>query len=118
MKHVLIAVGLSCFVLGIGCKRKPAETAPSSKPQATKKTLFRHHFVGASRFAASTDGSQFQKIWALPETAQFRDTLAERLAKAAQDYFVSRVPALGTNAAVQFRPLLADLLQAESFGEL
>ena len=118
MKHALIAVGLGCCVLGLGCKRQPTETAAPSKPPAAKKTLLRHHFVGTAQFATSADGTQFKKIWAMPETAPFRDALAARLAEATGQSLAKRIPVLGTNASAFFRPLLDDLLQAESFSEV
>jgi hypothetical protein len=118
MKYVVIAIGLGCCLLGFSCKRKPAETGPTSKPLVAKKTLLRHHFVGAAQFAASADGTQFKKIWALNETTPFRGVLAGRLARAAQDHFSRRSPALGTNSAGLLQPLLDDLLQAESVGEV
>src|SRR5439155_23565868 len=90
---------------------------PDQRPGANKFVL-RYHFAGAGQFAASTEGTQFKKSWAMRETEQFLDALVRRLAQASQDRLAKVLPGLETNSSVLFRPLFDDLLQAESFAEL
>ena len=120
MNNNFFRIGLICLALGAGCKEKAAEqvVAPAAPKPAAQKVLARFHFVGTGQLAGNTNASQLRKIWGMPETLRFRDEVLMRLAKAPQAFF----PKHGTNAPVDpsdwLRPLMNDLIQAESYGEL
>src|SRR5262245_42686848 len=120
MKSNFVRISFVCLALGVGCKEKAVEQLnppPAPKP-AAKKVLARFHYVGTAQLAGNTNASQLRKIWAMPETVRFRDEVLQKLAKAPQKFFSKT----GTNAPIDpsawLRPLLEDLIQAESYGEL
>ena len=119
MKNNFIGIAFICLVLVLGCKEKSVESAaPPSAPKPAPKILSTYHYVGAAQLTGNTNASQLRKIWAMPETVRFRNETLTKIAKASQEFF----PKHGTNAAIGpsgwIRPLLDDLIQAESFGEL
>ena len=66
----------------------------------------RLHWLGRQQLAAETNAARFMDIWKLPESARLEAQLLNTLASA-------------TNAvAARLRPLLDDLVQAESYAEV
>ncbi len=70
------------------------------------ETSSRLHWLGRQQLAAETNAARFMDIWKLPESARLEAQLLNKLAGA-------------TNAAAAgLRPLLDDLVQAESYAEV
>lgn len=96
----------------IGCKK----TAPVQPQQA--EVLFRWQFIGTSKIGADTNANWFNRIAALPATAEFRDELLQKLARGPHQLLKHRINAATNDYAELLKPLLADLTCAESVAEL
>ena len=84
---------------------------------ATSDVLFRYHFVGGARLASDTNAATWSRLVTLPATREVRDLALQKLAKAPWQLLRNRVAATTNDHAELIRPLLGDLLRAESYAE-
>jgi hypothetical protein len=105
----LVLVTIGCWA---GCRKATTE-AP-----ARSDVLFRFHFVGGAQLASDTNAARWNGFVALPATCEVRDQTLRKLAKAPYQLFKNRVAATTNDYAEMIRPLLDDLLGAESYAEL
>lgn len=120
---ILAAFGLA----GLGCKdpKPDPASAPSVAPATSSiatdepagEILARIHFVGSDQLEADTNAATLNRIGSLPETAALRSDILDKLATAP-----GRSMGLATNVTAEvaagIRPLLNDLLSAESYLEV
>jgi hypothetical protein len=93
-------------------------TAPAAVQEGNPERLYWHHFVGLAQTGQTTNGSKFKEILALPATKSLREHVLQRAAAAPRQWWRHQLPADATDQAALFRPLLDDLLDAESHLEL
>ncbi len=104
IRHAIFVLS-GWLLLGSGLTGQPLRAAPATE------VLARIHWLGLDRMSTDTNAAHLMSVWRLPQTtAQVAQTL---------DKF-SRWPGGGaTNAAgARLRPLLDDLVSAESYWEL
>jgi len=133
--------------LGSGCKRSSSNDTQANgnqRPQVTRpiaiQTAARFHWLGKKRLSTDTNASYFLSIWNLPETARLQDQTLGKLADAIASKLsptnvqpatsnqrsplapppasVTPTPSPLSPVASLLRPLLADLLEEESYLEL
>lgn len=76
----------------------------------------RYHFIGATQLSADTNANKLGIIWNLPATRDLRDQTVRKLAGLPRFLYAARFGNASDNAELM-RPLLEDLLTAESCGE-
>ena len=64
-----------CLILGFSGFGKLAAVAPDD-------LLASYHFIGSAALAGNPNTAKLKKIWALPETAQLRGDVLQKLARA------------------------------------
>jgi len=114
------------FVLCIGvsvtgCDRSESRiSALDSSPQAQKPSdrIARIHFVGSANAGQSTNIPFLTGVWELPETRELKSQTLNKLALAPFKIAKLRGIASTNDFAALFRPLLDDLVRAESWTEL
>ena len=113
MKHCAVIPGLVLAGLLSGCYEKSG-----GPPEAQFGALLRWQFVGTAQLASSSDAAKLRQIAAVPSTAEFRDEVLQKLARAPQAFWAASLPAGVADQSALIRPLLDDLLTAESFLEV
>ena len=126
---------LAC--LGGGCKKsEPAQTPQNQavKAQPTPAqfapagdTSARLHWLGKKRLAADTNAAYLKTIWDLPESVRLEAQTLDKFALAPWRSALTNYPQPITNyqavvaanpSASLLRPLVADLLEQESYLEI
>lgn len=115
MKRNLIVAALAGFGMLLGCGKNPT-TAPGTKTPGGD-LLLRSHFIGTTGLFTDTNAAKLKEIWALPSSSAFRDQTLTKLARAPFLTVSNQLPKAAADQAALFRPLLDDLLVAESFTE-
>lgn len=87
----------------------------AAAPAATVAASF--HFAGGARLAGDTNFTLLKKIWNLPESPDFRGAALKKLAQASADFLAPKTFS-GKSDFTLVRPLLDDLLSAESIARL
>lgn len=107
---------LALLVAGCG-KREPSST-PVSTPPHSSQTLLATHWIGKTRMAQDTNAAYQVEIWNLPESVRLERQTLDKFARALPDLL--GIPGGGDTNVVTgaLRPLLDDVIQAESFAEL
>lgn len=118
----LAALGLA----GVGCGEKkpapdsapaPASTGANEPAEPAGEILARIHFIGTDRLLADTNAATMKRIGSLKESAALKKDLLDKLATAP-----GRAMGLAANVtadlAAGIRPLLEDLIAAESYLEM
>lgn len=112
-----------------GCGKKPDAPQPVGNPPpvaaiiaatpATTQTdlVARWHFVGGNFLSSNTNASVLRDILGLPATAKFHEHTLQKLARAPFRLLHPRL-ATTNDFSTLLRPLLDDLLTAESFAEV
>jgi len=113
MKQFIVIPGLVLAGLLSGCYEKSG-----GRPEAQFGALLRCQFVGTAQLASSPDATKLRQIGALPTTAGFRDEVFQKLARAPHQFWLANLPAGVADQSSLIRPLLDDLLTAESFLEV
>ena len=72
------------------------------------------HYVGSTALDGNPNAAKLKKIWALPETIALRADVLQKLSQSAGKAFGT---SSGADRATAIRPLLEDLLAAESHAE-
>jgi hypothetical protein len=114
---LLLAVAFAAAVCG--CKKAP-QTAdrPAAKPAPpVPETLARVHWVGKARLAEDPKATNLLSIWAMPESTNLQEQILQKFA--ALPWRFSSVKTGESNTVANlFKPLLEDLVAAESWFEL
>jgi hypothetical protein len=119
MNKSYVVLAIAGLVLSAGCRKKPAaEIHPAPPPAKVPVVLARFHFAGAEQLGQNTNATQLRAVWKLPQTAEFRESILEKLAGAIAARFAASTNPTDSAQASLIRPLLADLFQAESILEL
>jgi hypothetical protein len=113
MKRVRLFVGLLAMGLAAGC----LENA-SRSPGTSATVLYRHHFLGTTLLAHNTNSARLAAVLALPSTGELRDEVLQKLAKAPHRLWQKFLPAGAAAPSELVRPLLDDLVSAESYAEV
>lgn len=85
---------------------------------AESPSLLEYHFAGTVRIRPDTNAATLVKIAALPESGVLSRQVLDRLAETPFSLLHARLPKEAQSQAALWRPLLDDLLAAESFGDL
>ena len=80
MKQKLIVIALTGLGLLLGCEKTPTNAATAKVPAGDG--LLRSHFIGTTRLFTDTNAAKLKQIWALPDTAVFREQTLDKLARA------------------------------------
>ncbi len=115
MKQNLILIALVGLGLLLGCEKSPSRAASAKIPAGD--LLLRSHFIGTTRLFTDTNAAKLKQIWALPDSAVFREQTLDKLARAPFLALGDQLDKGADDQAAMFRPLLDDLLAAESFVE-
>ena len=112
MKKARFVFSLLAVALAAGCLEKP-----NHSPGTSATVLYRHHFLGTAHLARSTNNAKIPAVLAMPATAQLREKTLQKLASAPQQLWRKFLPVGAVPQPALFRPLLDDLLAAESYAE-
>lgn len=114
---LILTVGLFA-VAGSGKKEERPATSREVAPPLPSGRIAAVHFVGGVNASADTNAAFLKRIWLLPETQVLKEQTLNKLARVPYKLWNQRVR-MGTNDfAPLFRPLLDDLLRAESWLEV
>lgn len=113
MKKVTLFLAIAGLGLGLGCLERPL-----GKANTGTGLLYRHQFAGTAALAKSSNGTKLKEILALPETKGLQDYALPMLAKAPREFWLKKLPANTPDVSALARPLLDDLLAAESWMEI
>lgn len=105
---IFVALGVG---LGLGCRK-------AAPPPPKLDVLAQWHFAGAEAANATTNGSAFKAILALPETQALVGQTLDKLARAPHARFKDRIAENTNDCAGLLRPLFEDLTRAESCFEM
>src|SRR6266404_449798 len=111
MKSSVPVLGVSLGAFLAGCDDK-------SKPIAASGPLYQSHFIGMAQLDQSTNAPKLKEVWALPSSEALRKQALEKIAKTPFTLWQKSLPSGATDRPELIRPLLDDLLSAESFVEL
>ncbi|MEO8429400.1 MAG: hypothetical protein ABI651_20095, partial [Verrucomicrobiota bacterium] len=118
MRQLYVTVILTCLGLGSGCGKKTAEAPspkePEKKAEKKPEIYFSYHFAGTKLLAANTNSAKLKDVWELPETKALRERTLQKLANAPQELLKQWINPPDADRAPLLRPLLDDLLEAES----
>ena len=105
--------------LGFGCQQKTAEPPPPKRVAAAPapEPLLRWHFVGTAQLASDTNAAKLRQIAALPASQELRAQTLNKLADGLARSFPTTDGA-NTNRPALLRPLLEDVLSAETWFQL
>ena len=112
---VVGAIGL----LLTSCSKSPtpAPTNPQSAIGNQQSAILKFHWLGKQRLALDPNATNFMAIWNLPESAKLEAQTLDKLATAPWRLWQTNTPV--SNAPTAFlRPLLEDMVQAESYLEV
>jgi hypothetical protein len=104
-------------LLTAGCGKSKQPSLPLAQPPPSKVVLA-IHWIGKARLAQDTNAAYQIELWNLPESVRLEEQTLDKLARALPKLL--GIPNGGdTNALTGvIRPLLDDLVQAESFTEV
>ena len=77
---------------------------------------FRYHYLGATQLSADTNANKLRIIWNLAATRDLRDQTVRKLSGLPRFLYAARFGGASDNTELM-RPLLDDLIEAESCGE-
>ncbi|MCS7338730.1 MAG: hypothetical protein NZ739_10930 [Verrucomicrobiae bacterium] len=107
-----ICYAIVLAIAGTGCKK-----ATPQQP-ARPDVLLRWHFAGTAQLSADTNAAWFQTIAALPASSEFKQEFVLKLARGPFQFLRYRIAGATNDYAELLAPLFADLISAESCGEL
>ncbi|MDB6035110.1 MAG: hypothetical protein JWM16_5448, partial [Verrucomicrobiales bacterium] len=111
MKKLSAILLLGVASLLTGCWEKQIRSNPNDP-------LLRYHFAGMKAALQGTNGTRFQKVWSLPDTAALRDEALTKLARAPFHILQTSLPPGSQDEGALLKPLLDDLLNNEHFAEV
>ena len=114
LSGVLVGLGLGC-----GARQQTSEAAASPGPAAVKpgEVVVRWRFSGIAQLRGNTNAASLREVWALPSTQKVVEEALGKLAAAPPRLFKEGWAAGNIETTPLLRPLLDDLLQAESQAE-
>lgn len=113
MKRLTVVLAVALAAWATGCLQKAA-----SKPGAQFGALVRWHFAGSTQVARDPGSAKLRQIAALPATAELREQTLLKLARTPHAFWQGNLPAGVTDQSALIRPLLDDLISAESAFEV
>ena len=75
--------------------------------------MVRIHFAGAELISAGTNAVAFTNLWCTPAAQALREQTLDKLSRAPDVWFKSKIIAGAGDGAAQLRPLLDDLVKSE-----
>ncbi len=108
--------------LGVGCDARNTSAAAATKPPDTAapgrkpELQLRWHFQGAGQLAGDTNASLLRQVLTLPATRRVMEDALQKLARAPRTLRPGGQAAATADLAPRVRPMLDDLLHAESVG--
>jgi len=114
MRPTILILALAAIAMDRGAAAANTTAATPPKPG---ELLLRWRFLGQAQLAGDTNAACFRNIWVLPTTQRLVQETLRKLARAPQQLCKEALAAPGADPGALIRPLLDDLLQAESFGE-
>ena len=118
LRQVGISLMVATFCLaGASCKKsevKEAVAASLPKP-VPAQTIARLHWLGKTRVCEDSNALGLKGVWNLPESLRLEQQTLDKLSMA--PWTLPRRP-VDTNVAALLRPLLADVVQEESYLEI
>src|SRR5947207_2080313 len=87
-------------------------------PPRNDDLLAHYHFIGSDSLGRNTNAAKLKQIWSLPISREFGQKTIQKLARSIAEIHAGGVSGSTMNTAEMLRPLLEDLFQAESIGEL
>src|SRR5437764_2877541 len=110
MRHISIIFGLIILGCGAGCLEKSSSNAGTATT-----ILYRHHFLGATHLREGTNYAALPGILGLPVSRELSEQSLQKLSKASQELWAQFLPAGAGSQPTLLRPLLDDLVSAESY---
>jgi hypothetical protein len=120
---VFALIGALCA----GCGKSDAPSTPAAKPASPSTIhhppstnpapILRLHWLGKKRLAIENNATNFMALWNLPESSTLEVQTLDKLATAPWRLWATNV-SLSNAPSAQLRPLLADLVQEESYLEV
>jgi hypothetical protein len=101
--------GLVLLAVVAGCR---AQSAPGGA------SLLSWHAAGRNALAQGTNATRLKRVDQLPVTEALRRQVATNLSRAPRRAWDKELPAAVPDGADLLRPIMADLLNAESYGEV
>jgi hypothetical protein len=115
---------LFCLALFVGCSKSepPAANSRTGTQSAVSQfqpstSVARLHWLGKKRLAAESNATNLMALWNLPESEKLETQTLEKLATAPWRLLKTTTPLSNAPVAL-LRPLLDDLVQAESYLEV
>jgi len=111
----------AAVLLFAGCRPKqPAESTPSTSsaaphPAPVLPAIARVHWVGMNHLSRETNAAHLMAVWNLPESRKLEQQTLDKLSLAPWQWLHR---ATDTNAAALLRPLLDDVMSAQSCLEI
>lgn len=106
-------------MLMLGCSRSssPPDAVQNLPSRDAESPALRLHWLGKNRLAGEANATNFMAIWKMPESEKLESQTLDKLSTAPWRLLPKATPL--TNAPVALlRPLLDDLVQAESYLEV
>ena len=100
------------FLTFLFCAAMMAAIVTQASPPAPD-LIARVHFAGAGQISADTNAVAFTNLWCSPEAQALREQTLDKLSRAPDVWFKSKIIAGAGDGAAQLRPLLDDLLKSE-----
>ncbi len=100
---------------GFGCSKSQPGPGPASV--SASNTIARVHWLGRQRLAADTNAAAVMEVWNLPQSATLETQTLDKLSLAPWRWLKGAAAASGAPTAL-LRPLLDDLVRAESYLEV
>jgi len=112
MRSKIVWLSLLLAGLNVGCRKSQIEPPPKAD------VLFAFHFVGTERLSSETNATRWTAMAALPATRELEEQILWKLARAPHQLLQNRLVGDDNDYADVLRPLLRDLIRAESFAEM
>jgi hypothetical protein len=113
INRVLVVAVLMLLPLGCGKASSGPATAVASAPQA--QTIARIHWLGKTKVLSDVNASYLSQLWNLPESLRLQEQTLDKLSLAPWLLLRGETNSSSTNL---LRPLLADLVENESWLEI
>lgn len=105
------------LVLGCSQSSPSPEPSPDSPSPTSQSPAFRLHWLGKKKLAGEASATNFMAIWKLPESEKLESQTLDKLSTAPWR-LLPTATSLSNAPVVLLRPLLDDLVQAESYLEV
>ncbi len=110
MRKYVFIMGLIGVTFGAGCGMAAADDAASD-------AIARVHFAGTAQLAADPNAANLVEIAVLSQTRDLREQTLQKLATAPFRFLKNKIASQTNDYAAVIRPMLEDLIGAESYVE-